>query len=95
MSYSLRVKWSQYFEIHISTPSSKHSYIPQTLSKASHLERKEQIRGEYSPGKTENPEPPSMSHLKPGRLRHSSTGPLKNQNKHKVGVSVALAMGYL
>jgi hypothetical protein len=36
-----------------------------------------------------------MSHLKPGRPRHSPTGPSKNQNKPKVGVTVALATGYL
>lgn len=77
MSYSLRVKWPQYFEIHISTPSSKLSYIPQTLSKASHLKRNRTDKRRYSPGKTENPQPASMSHLKPGRLRHSPTGPLR------------------
>ena len=76
--------------LHLNSPTYPKPCQKQVISKGT-----EQIRGGYSPDKTENPQPPSMSHLKPGRPRHSPTGPSKNQNKPKVGVTVALATGYL
>lgn len=68
MCCSLRVKWPQFFEIHISTPS----YIPQTLSKASHFIRNRADKRRIQPRQDRKP---TATQHEPLKARETKTLP--------------------
>lgn len=78
MCCSLRVKWPQYFDIHISTPPPKLSYIPQTLSKPSHLKRNRTDKRRVQPRQDRKP---TATQHEPLKARKAETLPNKTSKE--------------